>query len=76
MAIEFMLIIILMLLFVQTIIIPSVDISAAAVEDTTKLAQAKFAAERIVNSVEYVAASPGDARQTIHVFVPEGATLL
>lgn len=75
-ALEFMMLLIIMLLYVQLIIIPNIEISAAAVEDTARLGEARFAAEKVVNAVNYMAITSGESKQTVSIFVPENAKLI
>lgn len=75
MAIEFILIVILMLLYIQTIILPSIDIAEASVDDSTRVAQARFAAERFSSTISYVKAVNGESRKTINIYVPDDTSL-
>ncbi|MFH1224473.1 MAG: hypothetical protein V1676_01590 [Candidatus Diapherotrites archaeon] len=74
-SIEFILLIILMLLYIQTLILPEIDIGRGAARGVIGLGEARFAAEKIVNAVNYVGSSSGEAKETISVFVPKGAEL-
>jgi len=75
MAIEFILIVILMLLYIQTIILPSISIAEASVDDSTRVAQARFAAERLSSTLAYVDAVNGASRKTINIYVPGDTSL-
>lgn len=74
-SIEFILLIMLMLLYIQTLILPEIDIGRSAAKGAIGLGEARFAAEKIVNAVNYVGSSSGEAKETISVFVPKGAVL-
>ena len=74
-SIEFMLLLIIMLMYVQLIIVPSIDVAAASSEDVVRLGEARFAAEKLANTVNYVSASTGESKQTIKLFVPRETTI-
>ncbi len=75
-SIEFMLLLIVMLLYIQLIIMPSIDISSKSANDIMRLGEARFAAEKLANTIDYVASSSGESKQTIKLFVPEDATII
>lgn len=74
-SIEFILLILLMLLYVQTIIQPSILISAESASGTMGLGETRFAGEKIANAINYIGTSGGLAKETIRVYVPKGAEL-
>ncbi|MDO8627377.1 MAG: hypothetical protein Q7K42_02845, partial [Candidatus Diapherotrites archaeon] len=69
-AIEFILLLVVMLVYIQTIIQPVLDTSYNATDDVTRLAQTRNAAQKLVNAIDYSSLSVGDASQQIRVFVP------
>ena len=74
-SIEFVLILLIGLLYLQTIssavITPAID----SAKDVSNVGEARLAAEKIVNSVNELSVSPGDAKKTIRVYVPENSTV-
>jgi len=74
-SIEFILLIILMLLYVQTIILPAIDMSKSSVKGTMGLGEAVFAGEKIANAINYVGSGSGNGKETISVYVPTGAEI-
>lgn len=73
-AVEFMLLIIVMLLYLQIIIQPTLDFSAKAASDITNVAQTKLAAQTLANAVDEVYLS-SSGKQTLQLFIPEAATI-
>ncbi|RLG71125.1 MAG: hypothetical protein DRO04_00490 [Candidatus Iainarchaeum archaeon] len=74
-AIEFILIIVIMLIFLQTIIQPTLTSSITTVKDVSSLAQAKIAAEKIVNAIDFVALNASDSKIEVGIFLPVNTTL-
>ena len=71
-SIEFILLIMVSLIFIHMIILPTADASIESTRDVKKVAGVKLAAEQIAAAVNQLAASSGEAKKTIMVFVPEG----
>lgn len=73
-SIEFMFIIMVSLIYMQllvsTVIQPSID----AVEDTTRISQARLSAEKLSSSINELASSMGENVKTVHIYVPKDAT--
>lgn len=74
-SIEFILLIILMLLYVQTIILPAIDMSKSSVKGTMGLGEAVFAGEKIANAINYVGSGSGEGKETISVYLPAESTI-
>jgi len=74
-SIEFVLILLIGLIYLNTIssavIYPAID----SAKDVSNIGEARLAVEKIVNSVNELAASPGEGKKTINVFVPEKTTI-
>ena len=71
----FVLIMVVILLFMQTIILPSVDIAVSSAKDVKKVSEVSFAAEKLADTINYVASSSGDTIHNVSVYIPEGAAL-
>lgn len=74
-AIEFILILIIMLIYIQTMIQPMLDSSINSIEEVSRLGQTRAATQKLVNAVDYVALSNGDAKQTISFYLPPNASI-
>jgi len=74
-SIEFLLLLIIMLLYIQLIIMPTIDFSANYAEDAIRLGEARFSAEKLANTIDYIALSSGESKQTIKLFVPKDANI-
>ncbi len=73
--IEFLLILVVVLMYITTIIQPAADSSATSIEDTANLAKVRLSAEKIADTMEYVYLSGTGTRQTIIVARPNGAEI-
>tara|TARA_Y100000310_G_scaffold345396_1_gene464447 strand:- start:12191 stop:12706 length:516 start_codon:yes stop_codon:yes gene_type:complete len=74
-SIEFILIILIALIYIHSVIQPTVNIAAWSTEDVTRLGQAKLAAQKIASAVNQMAINPAAGKKTISVFVPKGGTV-
>ncbi|GEM_PF-3156840 len=73
--IEFLFIVIIAMVYVSSVVVPELDVSKTAADDTIQLAQTKIAAEKLANAIDSVAAATGEAKQTITLFVPARGTI-
>lgn len=74
-AIEFILLVVVMLLFINTAILTNANSASDAALDVSKIGKARLGAEKVVNAINYVGFGAQGTRQTVSVFVPEGATI-
>jgi len=74
-SIEFMLLLLFVIIFIGAVIMPGVSIATSSAEDVARVSQARLAVEKIANSVEEIASLGGDARKTVHIFVPQDAEI-
>lgn len=74
-SIEFMLIILIALIYIQFIQATALGPATASTEDTVRLGQAKLAAQKLANSINEIAASSGEGKKTIHLFIPKYSSL-
>lgn len=70
-SIEFMLLVVITLLYIQTVISPNVNESLLSVSDTGRVGQARLATEKLVNAINYVAASNSESKTTVNLFIPD-----
>ncbi len=75
-SIEFLIIIIVSLIYIHSVTKPIlVDTATAAAEDVKRLADAKIAAQRLADAINEAAAASGESKKTIHVFLPANASV-
>jgi len=74
-SVEFMLLIVIVLLYIQTVIQPSLNVASSSVNDSTRVGQARFAAEKLANAVEFAQSTYGTTKQTITILIPKRATI-
>ncbi len=76
MSVEFMLLIVVFLFYIQVIVQPTLNDAEMGIADTKAVVQTKFAAQKLANAIEYIGASNGLARETVTIIAPEGSTIL
>ncbi|MDO8538771.1 MAG: hypothetical protein Q7S21_07885 [archaeon] len=74
-SVEFMLLIVIVLLYIQTVIQPSLQIAANSVNDSVRVGQARFAVEKIANAVEFAQSTYGTTKQTIKILIPKDSEI-
>jgi uncharacterized protein (UPF0333 family) len=74
-SIEYILLIIVLLVFIQSFIQPVFESSINASQDVSLVGQARSGAQKLVNALNFVGASPGDMKQTVDFFLPANSTL-
>jgi len=75
-ALEFMLLLVFILVFISAVVFPNVDFAGATTQEIERLGQARIAAEKIANTANRLQHQSSDAKQTIIVFVPRDSNLL
>jgi uncharacterized protein (UPF0333 family) len=75
-ALEFMLLLVFILVFISAVVLPNVDFAGATTQEIERLGQARIAAEKIANTANRLQHQASDAKQTILVFVPKDSNLL
>lgn len=75
-SIEFLFLFLIMLIYVNTIVYPNMNISRAYIEETHRVGQARLAIKQIANAVTEVAASSGESKQTLYVFLDSNTELI
>ncbi|HZX19473.1 MAG TPA: hypothetical protein VFF13_00490 [archaeon] len=73
-SVEFLLILLLSILYISTAIIPGADAAGNAAEDTAGIAKLVGSAEKLSGTIQYVSLSGEGTRQTIEIVVPENST--
>ncbi|MBI5884730.1 hypothetical protein HZB89_01385 [archaeon] len=74
-SIEFLLIIVIMIVFIQTIVQPAVLASADALEDVRQVGETKAAAQKLVNALDELSLAGDNAVKTIFIFVPGNSVI-
>ncbi len=75
-SIEFMLLIVVTLLYIQTVINPNVNEALTSVSDTARVGEARLATEKLANAVNYVAASNSESKTTVNLFIPDRTIIM
>ena len=69
-SIEYILLLIIMLIYVQIMIQPILETAVNSSEEISRLGQVKAAAEKLTNAVDFVSLSSGNTKQTVSFFLP------
>jgi len=72
---EFILLVIVMLLYMQVIIQPLADISVSSVDDVTRLTQVKLASEKLVNIADYISSQSNESKFSTTLIIPRDANI-
>lgn len=73
--IEFLFIFMIALIYIFSVVQPSITIAEAALRDVTATSQARLAAESLANAANQLMVSEGEAKKTISILVPEKTTI-
>ena len=68
---EFLFIVLIIIIYLTTLVIPMSKDAQNAISDTEKLSRANNETQKIVNAIEKVSLLGIDSRETVDVFVPE-----
>ncbi|PIU21481.1 MAG: hypothetical protein COT15_02180 [Candidatus Diapherotrites archaeon CG08_land_8_20_14_0_20_34_12] len=68
--IEFMIIILIGLVYLQAVVMPGISNSMGSLDDTQRVTQAKIEAQKIANSIEEIALISGSAKKEILILIP------
>ncbi len=74
-SIEFILIVVVILILLQTIVIPFSDSAKDSISDISSLAYIDGSAKNLKEAIEYVSLSESIAKTQIIVFIPEDANI-
>ncbi len=74
-SVEFLFLFVMMLMYVNTIVYPSMEDSQKYLEETYKLAVGRLAAKQIANAVSEVASSTGDSQQVFYIFLDDNISI-
>ena len=73
--IEFLLLLALVMMAIHSMVQPAAIASEDMGKDVARMGAANLAAGKLKNAIEYVAMLPDDSRQTLYMYVPEGASI-
>jgi uncharacterized protein (UPF0333 family) len=74
-SIEFMLLLMVLLLFMFTTILPGAKEAEKGVDDASRISAAIMAQEKIVSSANYLSVLGSGSKQTLTVFLPEKTSM-
>jgi hypothetical protein len=63
------------IIYIFSVIEPSIIIAESSVKDISNTTQARLAAEKLANSLNDLLISEGEGKKTIHILVPEGSQI-
>lgn len=75
MSIEFILLIVITLVYIYGTVWPLINDAIFAAEDVQRVSDTKIAAQKLANAVNEAAAGSGESKRTIHLLVPAGASI-
>lgn len=75
-SLEFMLLLVFILVYITSSVVPSVELAAISTQEIQGLGQARISAEKIANAVNRLQAQSSGAKQSIIVLVPKDANIL
>lgn len=74
-SIEFMLIVVVSLVYLNSVIFPQVDFGATMLNEIDGLSQSRTAANQVVNTINALSMQAPDAQQTLRVVIPRDANI-
>ncbi len=74
-SLEFMLVLVVSIAYVNAIIIPNIDFGRDTINEIYGLGQAKLAAQKLANTVNSLSVQSSDAKQTIAINLPKNAKI-
>ncbi|MFH1239994.1 MAG: hypothetical protein V1672_02150 [Candidatus Diapherotrites archaeon] len=75
-SIEFMLIILVCLGYLQLLTVNVLEPAIDAAQDTTRLGQTKLSAEKLASAINEMSSSLGEGKRTLHLFVPKESDIV
>ncbi|MBI4053593.1 MAG: hypothetical protein HY394_06175 [Candidatus Diapherotrites archaeon] len=74
-SIEFIMIVLISLVYIVGYVQPNITIAAESAKDVARVGQARLAADKIASATNAILTSSGEAKETINVFIPAEATI-
>lgn len=69
-SIEYILILVIMLIYIQIMVQPIMQTAIDSSEEISQLGQVKAAAEKLSNAVDFISLSSGNSKQTVGFYLP------
>lgn len=74
-SIEFILLIVIALVYIYGTVGPLINDATTAAEDVQRVSDTKISAQKLANAINEAAAGSGESKRTIHLIVPAKATV-
>lgn len=74
-SIEFIMIVLISLVYIVGYVQPNIGIAAESAKDVARVGQARLAADKIASATNAIITSAGEAKETINVFIPAQAII-
>ncbi len=74
-SIEFILLIVIALVYIYGTVWPLIDDARFAAEDVQRVSDTKISAQKLANALNEAAANSGESKRTIHLLVPNKASI-
>ena len=72
-SIEFILIILVAIIYIYSVIQPTLQISSQSTEDVARVSNVKLSAQKLAGTINQLEANASEGRRTIDLFVPDGS---
>lgn len=72
-SIEFILIILIALIYIYSVIQPTLQVSAHSAEDVARLSNVKLSAQKLAGTINQLEANASEGQRTLKLFVPKGS---
>ncbi len=72
-SIEFILIILIALIYIYAVIQPTLQVSTQSAEDITRVSNVKLSAQKLAGTINQLEANASEGKRTIELFVPTGS---
>lgn len=74
-SLEFMLLLVFLLLYLSTSLLPGIELAARSTQEVESIGQARIAAQKIVSTIDRLQSQTSGARQTITIFIPKDVNI-
>ncbi|MDP6671332.1 MAG: class III signal peptide-containing protein, partial [archaeon] len=72
-SIEFILIMLIAIIYIYSVIQPTLQISAQSTEDVARISNVKLSAQKLAGTINQLEANASEGRRTIDLFIPDGS---
>ena len=74
--VEFLLTLVIVLIFIVTIINPNADLASKSVQDTTNLAKLRVSIEKLSGAIKYASVSGSGTKETLLLIIPQDGNII